>query len=263
MAIADDELPGFFAALGDWAAATGVAVETVPYGPHADQVIELRRAVTHAGTAPRGVVLVLHGGFWRAAYDRSSTVALATALALEGWTTANAEYRRSGPGAWREVLDDVAAAAAATGADRAIGHSAGGHLALWLAAERSVARAVSLGGVCDLRRAAEMHLGRDAVQELLGGSPEAVPEAYAAADPAARLPLGVPHALVHGTLDEDVPVELARAYAAEARTAGDDCRLVELDGAGHFEPIDPRSAAFPAVHAALAGSAAAGPLQRD
>lgn len=246
-----DDLPAFFDRLEAWAGAHEAPVETVRYGTGPDQLVELRRPV-HPRQA---LVLVLHGGFWRAAYDRQSTTALAVALAREGWTTANVEYRRLGPGAWRQMLDDVLAARdALAGFDRAIavGHSAGGHLALWLAAQGAVDGAVALGGVCDLAAAARDRLGDSAAQELLGGEPGEAPEAYAAADPAGRLPLGVPHVLVHGVDDDRVPLAHARAYAARA---GGDCRLVEVP-CGHFEVIDPRSVAWVAVAGAVAGLAA-------
>jgi len=118
---------------------------------------------------------------------------------------------------------------------------------------------VALGGVCDLGAAARADLGDRAVQELLGGSQDEVPEAYRAADPGARLPLGVPQMLVHGVGDDRVPLAHAQAYAGRARAAGDDCRVVEID-AGHFEPIDPRSRAWPDVLGAMesARSAVAG-----
>lgn len=244
-----EELPAFFDELALWAAAegAGIDVETVPYGDHADQVMDVRRP---AGDAC-GTVLVLHGGFWRAPFTRLNTVALATALTLRGWVTVNAEYRRGGPGAWREMLDDVRAAAEKAGPDVTIGHSAGGHLALWAAARTRVARAVALGGVCDLRAAAAAGLGAGATQELLGGEPGDVPDAYAAADPVALLPLGAAQVLVHGTDDDRVPLENARGYAALARAAGDDCALVELQGVDHFDVIDPRHACFEAVAGAL------------
>ena len=88
------------------------------------------------------------------------------------------------------------------------------------------------------------------MQELLGGTPDQVPDAYAVADPAQRLPLGVPQVLVHGADDDRVPIGHARAYAERARHAGDDCRLTEVEG-GHFEPIDPRSGVWPFVLAGL------------
>lgn len=254
-----EELPAFFDELERWAAGHPLPVETVAYGAHPDQVIDVRRPA--ATSAPR-LALVLHGGFWRTSYTRRNTTALAVALAEAGWASANVEYRRLGPGGWRPMLDDVLEACRALDAlDRAvaIGHSAGGHLALWLAAEGAVDAAVGLGAVCDLAAAAAAGLGADAAQELLGGEPDDVPDAYHAADPAARLPLGAPQVLVHGGDDDRVPLAHARDYAKRARAAGDDCRLVVLEG-GHFEPIDPRSAAWPHVLDGLeAASTAARP----
>jgi acetyl esterase/lipase len=254
-----DELPAFFDELERWAAGRGGGAEIVEYGDDEDQVIELRRSAT-PGVQP--LAIVLHGGFWRAGFTRRNTTALAVALTEAGWASANVEYRRLGPGAYRPMLDDVAAARRRLGGFRpvvAVGHSAGGHLALWLGAERLVDACVALGGVCDLAEAAKAELGDRAVQELLGGSPPEAPDAYLAADPGARLPLGVPQVLVHGTGDDRVPFSHARAYATRARSAGDDCRVVELD-AGHFEPIDPRSRIWPEVLGAMesAGSAVTG-----
>jgi acetyl esterase/lipase len=201
----------------------------------------------------RGLALVIHGGFWRPHFTRRNTAAVAAGLAAAGWATANVEYRRLGPGAYAPMLDDVAAARARLARFEpavAIGHSAGGHLALWLAAEGAVDAAVTLGGVCDLEDAFRTNLGGGAVAELLGGGPEEAAGAYDLADPGRRLPLGRPQVLVHGRADDRVPIDHARRYAARARAAGDDCRLVHVDG-GHFEPIDPRSAAWQPIVAAM------------
>jgi dipeptidyl aminopeptidase/acylaminoacyl peptidase len=135
-----------------------------------------------------------------------------------------------------------------------MGHSAGGHLALWTAARGGAALTrgvVALAPVADLARAYRLRLGDDAVRLLLGGGPEDVPERYAAADPAALLPLGVPLAVVHGHLDQQVPYPVGADFAAAARLAGDDARLVELPDAEHFALIDPLSPAWPAVLDAL------------
>jgi acetyl esterase/lipase len=246
---APTDVQAFLDGLSNWATARSARVETLAYGDHPDQVIDLRFPVGES----LPLALVLHGGFWRPPYTRSSTDALCVALAEAGWATANVEYRRTGPGGWEPMLADVASARRALDGFSpviAIGHSAGGHLALWLAAEGAVDAAAALGGACDLRRAAAERLGDGAAQELLGGEPDAVPAAYAAADPAARLPLGVPQLLVHGVADDRVPIEHARAYAAQATAAGDHCALLELS-CDHFAPIDPRAAAWPAVLAAL------------
>jgi dipeptidyl aminopeptidase/acylaminoacyl peptidase len=245
-----DELPAFFDGLAAWAADAGIPAVTSEYGPHEDQVVDLRLP---EGAPARGLALVLHGGFWRPAFTRRNTAALAVALASAGWATANVEYRRLGPREYRPLLEDVAAASVHVPRFErtvAIGHSAGGHLALWLAAEGAADAAVALGGVCDLEDAFRAGLGSGAVAELLGGGPDEVREAYDLADPGRRLPLGRPQVLVHGSADDRVPIEHARRYAARAREAGDDCRLVEVD-ADHFAPIDPRSPAWRTIVEAM------------
>lgn len=247
-----DELPAFFDELATWASAVGSAASTSAYGPEADQVVELRPA---AEQPERGLAIVIHGGFWRAPFTRRNTSALAAALSASGWTSANIEYRRLGPGAYAPMLADVAAARAHLGQfDRAvaIGHSAGGHLALWLAAEGAVDAAVALGGVCDLTDAFRAGLGDGAVAEFLGGAPHEVPEAYARADPALRLPLGRPQILIHGDADDRIPIDHARRYAARATAAGDECVVLTVDG-GHFDPIDPRTAIWPTIVGAVNG----------
>ena len=127
-----------------------------------------------------------------------------------------------------------------------LGHSAGGHLALWLAAERGAALAVSQAGVVDLAEAWRLGLSRRATEELLGGTPAEFPDRYSAASPAARLPLAVPQLLVHGRRDDTVPAEMSRAYAEQACQAGDDVELVETDE-GHFECLDPASESWAAI----------------
>ena len=177
----------------------------------------------------------------------------AEALTEAGWATWNVEYRRVGAGGgWPQTFDDVAAArAAAPAAERvvAVGHSAGGHLALLLATRGLVDAAVALGAVCDLPGAAAERLGNGAALDFMGSSPDEAPEAWAAADPLGQAPPPVPVALVHGVDDGTVPVAQARAYHA---AAGGRSSLTEL-ACGHFEPIDPRSEAWPYVLEALNG----------
>ncbi len=235
-----------------------------------------------SGRGPHPVVILIHGGFWRVPYALDLMDGLGDDLARRGIASWNIEYRRIGDpgGGWPGTLIDVARAAdrlaeigVAHGLDLAriitVGHSAGGHLALWLAARRrlpvgalgaeaAVARltgaaalplvgAISLAGVADLGDAWRRNLGRGAVAELLGGSPEQVPERYASADPARSLPLGIPQALVHGGRDEAVPLDISRDYAAAAQRAGDRMRLRELPDADHFDVIDAASPAWAAI----------------
>ena len=242
------------------------------YGDHPDQVANLHLPAGEGGPWP--VVVVVHGGFWRRRWDRTTTTPLARELALRGLLAWNIEYRRVGQdgGGWPGTLLDVAAAVdhvtEVSGADPgrvvAVGHSAGGHLALWLAARPRLSAgspgagprvrlrgAVSLAGVCDLVRGAEDGLGGGAVAELLGGEPHEQPDRYAAASPAALLPLGVPQVLVIGEHEDFVPRPFVEAYAHAAGRAGDDVRVDIVPGAGHFELASPRTSAWPVVEAAI------------
>lgn len=129
-----------------------------------------------------------------------------------------------------------------------IGHSAGGHLALWAAtASGAVTGVVSLAGVTDLEQAHRLGLSSDATGSFLGGSPAEAPERYATASPMARLPLGAPMLLVHGDRDENVPVELSISFADAARAAGDEIDLVVRPGIDHFEVIDPEGESWKIV----------------
>lgn len=251
------DLTAFLEDLAAWAENERVPFETVRYGVDAEQQLDLRLP---DASPPHPLGVILHGGFWRAPFTRRNTSAVAVALTKAGWATANVEYRRHGPGTYRTTLDDVADARRRLAELRApldldamvaIGHSAGGQLALWLAARKGAVAAVALGGVCDLEAAARAGLGGNAVQEFLGGEPDVAGHAYDEADPRRLLPLGVPQLLVHGTEDDRVPITLAREYARRAHAAGDDCRLVELDGADHFDVIDPRSPSWGPVSDAV------------
>jgi acetyl esterase/lipase len=253
--------------LSGWALRAAPPPVTIRYGPHPAHQADLR--LPDAG-AVHPVALLLHGGFWRERYDRSSLGALSVGLSRRGFATLNVEYRRVGAGGGvPETLEDVQAAVDAVARveapiDRsrivAVGHSAGGHLALWLAGTGKVTAAVSLAGVCDLAAAAREGIGDGAAVAFTGGTPEERPDAYALADPMRRLPTGVPQLLAHGDADDTVPIEQARSYARAARAAGDTCELLELRGAGHFELIDPRASAWPRIAervsalAALTGS---------
>jgi len=242
-------------------------VQTLSYGPHREQVMDLSVPEGPDPARPHPVAFVLHGGFWRARYKRKLMVPVCADLAAHPRAAVNVEYRRlgrlTGGGGVPETLDDVGAAldhlamiAVPLDLDRvvSIGHSAGGHLALWAAAERAGARvrcagAVGQAAVSDLERAAELGLGGGIVRRFCGGGPESVPEHYRRASPAAHLPLGVPQLLVHGQRDAIVPASLSVGYAAAARAGGDDVELVLRPEDGHFEHLDPGSGAWEAVTA--------------
>lgn len=247
------------------------------YGPGPLQFGELR---VPNGPGPHPGVILIHGGFWRAQYGYALMDGLADDLAARGIASWNIEYRRVGDpgGGWPNTLLDVAAAAdhLLTLAPRyaldlkriaAIGHSAGGHLALWLAGRSHLSKVgplasaagplkagerqriplagvISLAGVNDLALGWRLDLGDNAVGALLGGSPDEVPERYAAVSPAALLPLGLPQVLVHGTADNRVPLRLSQEYAQAASAAGDQVNLIELAGADHFALIAPHSVAW-------------------
>jgi acetyl esterase/lipase len=247
----------------------------VRYGPRPEHVVDLRLPLPPAVSGRAAPLIVLiHGGFWRPAYDRTHLGPMGHALAAAGYVVAVPEYRRAGMAeeGWTGTFGDIALAAdqvagiaGAYGADTSAvtwaGHSAGGHLALWAAARPGLplsgagsrwrgpcpaAHVVALAACASLRLCAEWNLGEGAVLSLIGGGPEEVPERYAVADPAALPPPPVPVTLVHGTADTQVPVDMSRAFGVG--------RLVEIPGAGHFDLIDPESRAWPRVLAALTGT---------
>ncbi len=247
---------------------TTMPFERIAYGAAPQQFADLRRPT---GVAAPPLVIVLHGGFWQAPYDVGLMVRACEALARDGFATWNVAYRRLGDagGGWPGTFLDVAAAADQLrvvaprhGLDArrvvTLGHSAGGHLALWLAGRRwirdgelkrarplKVRGVLGLAAISDLRRAFD--LGIDGVSRLMGGAPATVPERYATGDPAALLPLAVPQVLVHGAADRVVPVAMSEDYRREAKGRGDTVELVALPGVGHAEPIDPATPAWSAV----------------
>jgi acetyl esterase/lipase len=210
---------------------------------------------------PHPVVMNIHGGFWRNKYDLTHAGHLCAALTSKGIATWNLEYRRVGDegGGWPGTFEDIVngyrfvselAKRYNFALDRlaVMGHSAGGQLALCLAAhETSIQRVFSLAGVVDLRRGWELHLSSNAVAEFLGGPPTQVSEHYKEADP---MELSIPKVdqwIIHGTDDDTVPVEFARTYEREKKKGREDVHLLEISKAGHFDLIDPRSAAWTKV----------------
>jgi acetyl esterase/lipase len=224
----------------------------VAYGGDANQFIDLRLP---KGKGPHALAICLHGGYWRAKYDLEYFGHLCAALTAKGVVTANVEYRRVGNagGGWPGTFADIRAAyqflvqkSREHGFDAqkmaVLGHSAGGQLALCLAAREAGLKAViSLAGVVDLQRAYELHLSNDAVVEFLGGTPAEVADHYHEADPM-TLEIRMRQWLVHGSADDVVPPAFSKDYVKARRKQ--DAALVEIVGAGHFEVVDPRSAAW-------------------
>lgn len=216
---------------------------TIAWGELPDQVADLRFGKAGAGSRP--LLALIHGGFWRPAYDRGHTGPMASALAALGWSVASLEYRRV-PGDAEASASDVLTALRVLparighhdGRVIAIGHSAGGQLAL-LAATRpptALHAALALAPVADMRLAESLNLGDGAVAAFLGT--EAASRAQL--DPV-RLPSpAIPTAILQGLEDTTVPPSLARSYAL----AHADVRVTEMAGCGHYAVIDPQSSAW-------------------
>lgn len=234
----------------------------ISYGSDGNQFLDLR---VPKEKGPYPLAINIHGGFWRAKYDLAHAGHLCGALTAKGVATANLEFRRVGNagGGWPNTFADIRSAydflrqnAQARNFDTQriviMGHSAGGQLALCLAAhEPSVMRVISLAGVVDLQRAYQLHLSRDAVVEFLRGTPSEVPDHYREADP---MQLSIPQGrqwLIHGSSDDIVPTAFSREYVtAKTKRAGkdkEDVQLLEIPGADHFDLIDPRTAAWKQV----------------
>lgn len=267
--------PEFVRAVGG----TGLRHRQVSYDPSAEQAADRVADVVAPGQGDGfPLVVVVHGGFWRAAYDRGHTAPQCVALARAGYAVAALEYSRVGNGGgWPETFVDVAAGLdelpgllgdlVDPGRVVLMGHSAGGHLALWAAGRHRLPAGapghrgvpmglrgvVSLAGVADLGWAVREGLGAGAAVDLLGVRADQDPDGrYAAADPARLVPTGIPAICVHGSADDAVPIACAASYVEGARAAGDPATLLELPGEGHFELIDPGSAAWPHVLRATA-----------
>ena len=250
--------------------------ELIRYGNSPQQFVELRWP---RGQGPSPMLFMIHGGFWQNKYDLSHVSHFCAALTSKGIVTCSIEYRRLGDpeGGWPGTFLDVSRATNHVldtvsvdpridcGRIGVVGHSAGGHLALWLVSRQNIPKgsplvmhgknrlstAMSLAGVSDLREASKERLGNGAVARLMGGSPEQFPDRYASGSPIELLPSGSRVVLVHGSSDGIVPISQSEKYFERAQAHGDHSKLVRLEGVGHFELIDPESSAWARVEQAV------------
>lgn len=248
------------------------ADHVIKYGTDSLQFGELRLP---EGKGDFPVVVVVHGGCWLNAYNLEYMSHLSEELTKAGYATWNIEFRRVGDagGAWPGTFQDVALATDYVrelakqyplNAKKVavVGHSAGGNLALWLAARHQLPKSsplytkkplklkgvVSLAGITDLAAYSQQEGSCNAaVPQLMGGLPAEFPERYAQASPIQMLPLQVPSRLVQGSLDPIVPVAQAEGFAQKAKATGDDAQIVLLPNAGHFDIVAPFSLAWPRV----------------
>ena len=250
----------------------------VTYGADVNQFAELR---VPSGAGPHPVVVLVHGGCFKTYGSVADLAPVGDVLKGRGIATLNVEYRRvdQAGGGWPNThldvghaVDHVRALAKEHRLDLSrvviVGHSAGGHLAMWAAARARVPRSsalfmadplgvrgvVDLAGPLDLTTNIEGYEGlcRDRViTTLLGGTPASVPQRYAEASPMKLLPLGVSQVVVLGEHEDYVPLPFARAYVEAAERAGDRARLLLIPGVGHFEIASPRAAIWPQVESAI------------
>lgn len=224
---------------------------TISYGEDADQVADVRYGKQSPERHP--LVIIIHGGFWKPIYDRAHTGPMAVALADEGWTVAAIEYRRI-PGNPDATLQDVGRAVERlptlvkqhNGKVLLMGHSAGGHLVLWVGATSKspdLQGILALAPAADLRLTEQLDLGDGAVRKFLGVAAESRPDVdpQLLRDPTAAV------TIVHGEIDDTVTLDVSHSYVARHRRT----RLVPLKDIAHFAVIDPLSGIWPQVVAEL------------
>lgn len=244
------------------------------YGPHAEQFGHL---YLPARAGPHPVVVLLHGGCWRARVNLEYMGQFARALTQDDIAVWSLEYRRlAAGGGWPKTFLDVAAGAdfLRTMAEEyhldlarvvAVGHSAGGHLALWLAGRHKLNSedelyvenplelrgVVSLAGIPDLADALSRNICPDAPDRLMGGTPEEVPERYAQGSPAELLPLEVRQIFIQGDRDDTVPLSYVKLYETAAKKGGEEVSLENLADTGHFEIVVASTPQWQTVRAAV------------
>ena len=219
------------------------------YGSHPDQYVDVWAA---SGSARKGLAVVVHGGYWRAAFTAATTLALAADLFARDWDVANIEYRRVGAGGgYPTILEDASAAIALAVREHGgaaarvvlVGHSVGGELALLNASQADAV--LGLAPVTDVVRTFREGLGDNAAAEFIAAGPDQAPQAYEAASPRWRLPVGRPVLITYGVDDARVPVQHSRDYRAAASARGDQVELREYSRLPHGDQIDPSAPHWP------------------
>jgi acetyl esterase/lipase len=251
----------------------------VPYGDDPNQFADLRLPSTRG---PHPVVVLVHGGCWKGNYATLRDLApMGDALKAAGIATWNLEYRRLGhpgggwPGTYADVgrgIDHLRQVAPRYELDltrvAVVGHSAGGHLAMWTAMRQRLspksplhsANPLPLRGVINLAGTIDMreniaHMETECrdtvVTSMLGGTPASVPERYREVTATMAVPLGIKQILIWGEHEDFVPLPLARRHVEAATKAGDQARLIVIPGIGHFESASPQSPAWRTVLEAI------------
>lgn len=250
------------------------ADQRIQYGENASQFADL---YLPEGDGPHPVLIVVHGGCWRARFGLEQLGRFCAAFKAKGVAVYSLEYRRLGDGGgWPTTFQDVAEgvdslrtvakqAKLDLGRVVATGHSAGGHLVCWLAGRHRLQETdtlytadplpltavVALAPLPDLAAAVDRGLCGAAPHELVGGMPHAMPQRYRQASPSALLPFGVPHTHILGNEDAVVPVDYMKNFAHAAEAAGDNVSLILLPNTGHFEIVTPGSAVWATVQNAI------------
>lgn len=246
----------------------------IRYGEQAQQVVDL---YLPAGNGPHPVVIMIHGGCWSQPWDRGLMNWISDDLRRRGIAVWNIDYRTLGEAdrsAYPTLFEDVAAAADALRTHAAqyrldtarvvsVGHSAGGHLALWLAGRRNlptghfanrnplpIHAAISLGGLQDLELAERppgSGCGTEVVGRLIGRTLPGRSDPFADTSVPRMGALRIPQVLINGNQDRIIPTHFAEDYAGQMRALGDDVRVRMIDATGHVELVAPESAAWAAA----------------